>query len=103
MTKNPDPSSAGYTNAILEDMNHKIQIILEATQPIPEMQKTGQATFEEVGNLRVDVDTIKLTIQDVLHRLEILEGAMKLLERDTTEVKELKNRVTALEKVVQAK
>lgn len=67
-----DPNSQGYTNALLEDIDDKFQIVLEATAPIPklqedvaelketvrDMQPTLNATFEEVGSLRKDVEVL---------------------------------------------
>lgn len=103
MREKKDPNSAGYANALLESIEDKFQIVIEATQPIPRMAEKLEATFEEVGKLRVDVDALKRTIQDVHKRLDITEQAMKLLNKNTEEIDELRSRVSALEGVVKAR
>lgn len=81
-----NPNSPGYTNALLEDMNNKFQVILEATQVIPkiqqdveglkqdledvkeivtDMQPKVDATFEEVGTLRLEVNEIKNNLSPI--------------------------------------
>ncbi len=88
-----DPNSAAYTNALLEDNNHKFQAILEIVQPllrlpeivqkiqadqeimkddiatikvtVKEMQPVLEATFEEVGSLKVEVNEIKLDMSSI--------------------------------------
>lgn len=106
-----DPNSQGYTNALLEEINDKFQIVLEATAPIPKMQEgqksaqniTGKieekletweehiklipATFEEVGSLRKDVD--------------ILKEAMKLLDRHDERLDKIDRRLSVVEQRVQ--
>lgn len=101
-----DPSSQAYTNALLEDIEDKFQAILEATQPIPKMQgqiasiqeqiteiltwednvKLIPATFEEVGALRKDVETIK--------------AALKLIDRHDERIEKIEQRLSALEQRV---
>jgi len=115
-----DPDSQGYTNTLLEDINDKFEAVLEATQPIPEMQKqiaiipelqekvalipemvrTLDATFEEVGRLRIDVEDIKRSLGDINQRLAVLEAAMKLIERNSDEIEQLKKRVMAVERLL---
>ena len=97
MATQPDPNIQVYTNALLEEVNEKFEIIVEATQPIPEMQKTLAATFEEVGRLRLDVDELKRSVQDINQRLAILEAALKLLDRHEEEVVSLRDRVEKIE------
>jgi peptidoglycan hydrolase CwlO-like protein len=97
MTRQPDPNSTGYTNALLKDINHKFEAVLDATQPIPDMQKTLNASFEEVSGLRIDVEALKRTVQEIHSRLDILEKAHQLLDRDTSEIDQLNKRLTRLE------
>lgn len=95
--KTQNPNSLGYTNALLEDVNDKFQIILEATKPIPEMQeqisemlewksdiKLIPVIFEEVGSLRRDVEVIK--------------EAMNLLDRHDKRLDVIEQRLTAVER-----
>ncbi len=160
-----DPNSPGYTNALLEDINDKFQIVLEATQPIPDLQeKVGSiqeqlvstqeqvgsmqielgstkeqvgsmqeqvgsmqeqvgsmqeqigkimewesdiklipTIFDEVGKLRLDVEATKVAVHEVHQRLDVVEQAVKLIERNTSEIDELRNRITALEKALESK
>jgi len=105
-----DPNSQGYTNALLEDIDDKFQTVLEATAPIPKLQKDVKtlqkkttriegkldtweehiklipAIFEEVGNLRKDV--------------EILKEAMKLLDRHDARLDKIEKRLSLVEQRV---
>lgn len=101
MAKNKrlNPNSQGYTNALLEDMNEKFQVILESTEPIPKMQeqinhiltweediKLIPSIFDEVGELRKDV--------------EILKAATKLLDRHDERLDNIDKRLSAVEQRV---
>ena len=93
---NLDPNSQGYTNAILEDVDDKFQIILEATKPISRMQqniariltweedvKLIPAIFQEVGKLRQDVEVIKQALEILgmqSKRLENIEQRLRVVE-----------------------
>jgi uncharacterized protein YoxC len=105
-----DPNSQGYTNALLEDMDDKIQAVLEVAAPIPQIQenidslqkqnekseqrfdvweksiKLIPAIFEEVGSLRKDVETLK--------------EAMKLLGRHDERVDNIDQRLSVVEQQV---
>ena len=107
-----DPNSQAYTNAILEDMDDKLQAVLEVTAPIPKiqndiagLQKSNSeielrldawdenirlipAIFEEVGTLRKDVD--------------LLKAAMKLLDRHDKRMDKIEQRLSAVEQRVGA-
>lgn len=98
-----DPNSQGYTNAILGEMDDKIQTILEATSSIPQIQanvagldrrigkieqtldawkdqvKMIPTIFEEVGSLRVNVEAVKEDVGRLGRRDERLEGIEKRL------------------------
>jgi tRNA(Phe) wybutosine-synthesizing methylase Tyw3 len=102
MVETRDPNSPGYTNALLESIEDKFQIVVEATQVLPRMEEKLEATFEEVGKLRVDVEVLKSKFKDIHERLDVNEQAMKLLNKNTTEIDELRSRVHALENVVKA-
>jgi hypothetical protein len=62
-----------YTGVLAEDFDHKLQAVAESVQVLPEMQETLNATFEKVGEISVDVEVIKETIQDHERRLQHLE------------------------------
>ncbi len=92
---------AMYFGGLMEDMNDKFQAILESTKDIPLMnQKIDHilkweekinlipAMFEEVGELRKDV--------------EVLKDAMKLLGRSDERVNQLEQRIAALEQKTRA-
>ncbi len=97
------PNSLGYTNALLEDIKDQFKTVVEATEPIPRMQTTLEATFDEVGKLRIDMDVVKLSVQDINRRLDVMEKAMRLLERDTTEIDDLRSRVKKLERAINSR
>lgn len=62
-----------YVGALKEDFDSKLDTVLEQTKAIPEMQQTLNATFEEVGKLRVDMEVVKETIKDHEQQLQKLE------------------------------
>lgn len=64
-----DPNTPAYTNAILENIQDKFQVIVEATKSLPDIHQKLEATFDEVGKLRVSVDSLK-------KRLETIERAL---------------------------
>lgn len=103
MRKNQDPKSPGYTNALLESIEDKFQIVVEATQGIPRVEEKLDATFEEVGKLRVDVDVLNVALSDIHSRLDVTEQAMKLLSKNTSEIDELRDRVETVESMISAK
>lgn len=87
---------AMYFGGLMEDMNDKFQAILENTKDIPKIRedvnriltweddiKLIPAIFEEVGELRKDVETLK--------------DAMKLLGRSDERITQLEQRIAALE------
>lgn len=63
-----------YT-VVLEDIQGKINLILEAVEPIPKMQETLDATFEEVGNLRTDMEVVKATITNHSEQISTLQNS----------------------------
>jgi hypothetical protein len=62
-----------YLGALKEDFDSKLQVVLEQTSVIPEMQQTLNATFEEVGKMRVDIEAAKSIVSDHEVRLQKLE------------------------------
>lgn len=55
---------------VLENIRDKVTIIAEATQPIPRMRKKFDATSEEVGNLRTDMETVKTDLRIIKNDLK---------------------------------
>ncbi len=108
-----NPNSAGYTNALLENILDEVKAVHEAVQPIPKMQadinqlqevvqvipdiradinqlqevvqvipyiqSTLDATFEEVGILRVDVEAIKLALPTKAERENLVRLESQIL------------------------
>ncbi|MEX1112729.1 MAG: hypothetical protein WEC84_04670 [Candidatus Andersenbacteria bacterium] len=101
MNKNLDPNSPGYTNAILEDVNDKFQVLVEGQSSINERLDRNtellNTTFEEVGKLRVDVDALKIGFTDLKKETGGLKQETKELREEMHglkgEVKELKEEV----------
>lgn len=85
---------------MLESIEDKFQIVVEATQAIPRIEEKVEAIFDEVGKLRVDVDVLKNVINDIRRRLEVTEQAMKLINQNTSEIDDLRNRVQAVENAI---
>lgn len=95
-----DPNSLGYTNALLENMSTEISAMHELVKPIPEMREditwlketvtdmkpTLDATFEEVGKLKIDI--------------EVMKQALELLGKETKEINDLQKRVERLEQQI---
>lgn len=78
MRKKPDPNSTRYTNALLESIDDKFQIIVEATHAIPAIEQRLSATLEEVSILRVNTDALARSLLKNIHeRVSSLERALK--------------------------
>lgn len=69
-----------YT-VVLEDIQDKMSLILEAVKPIPAMQNKLDATFEEVGTIRVDVEVIKETVKDQVTTIRTHDHRIRALEK----------------------
>ena len=65
---------------VLEDIQDKINLILEAVEPIPKMQDKLEATFEEVGNVRVDLEVMKETIKAHSESINTQDQRIRALE-----------------------
>lgn len=63
-----------YLGTLKEDFDEKLQTVLEQTKVIPEIQRTLNATFDEVGKLRVDMESVKDVIKDHSQRLQEIES-----------------------------
>ena len=112
--KKADPNSVGYTNALLEDVANKFEAVLEATQLIGDIQENVKdlladveemkprldATFDIVGKTLPEVTDIKNELLHMRQRLEAIEAAYKLLDREDSEIDAIKQRLQKLEKAV---
>lgn len=64
-----------YVGALKEDFNNKLQTVLEYVKDVPEIKRVLDLTFEEVGRLRVDMESVKFAINDLQQRVTVLEGS----------------------------
>ncbi len=99
-----DPNSAEYSVALLEDMNHKFEILIEAVQPIPQIQKELREVREIVGDMQPKLDvtyeaigSLFVQIEEIKNELALVKQALTLLGRDTSAIENLKLRVAQLE------
>ncbi len=67
------PKKRDQSTVVLEDIQSKIDLIFEAVEPIPQIQEKLDATFEEVGNLRVDMEVVKETIKDHEQSIRVMK------------------------------
>jgi uncharacterized protein YoxC len=75
-----EPNSKEYTNALLEDIESKFQVVLEATAPIPKMQEDITSLKDTVGKMRPQLDAVTKTVGEMKPQLDILTqtvGEMK--------------------------
>ena len=125
MTKSgqPDPNSAGYTNALLEGIEEKFQIISEATQPIPKMQEdiatmqVGITELQEmvgpipqmqkdIAEMRSWEDDIKLIpaifeeVGKLRQDVEVVKQAMQLIGQRSERLDKIEQRLTAVEQKI---
>jgi len=61
--------SKNYTNVLLEDMNGKFDLLLEAIAPLKQMQQDIFTTKEDVAELKADVKVIKAAVTDLSHQV----------------------------------
>lgn len=64
-----DPNSQGYTNALLEDMEDKIQAVLEIAAPIPEMQENLKTVLKRMDKTEQRLDAIEQHLSAVEQRV----------------------------------
>lgn len=105
-----DPNSQGYTNALLEDLDGKFQAILEATAPIPEMQKDLAKITDRVTTTELRLDTWESSIKliptifeevgSLRKEVNALKEELKLLNRHDERLDALEQRLIAVEQQV---
>jgi hypothetical protein len=54
-----------YTDVLLEDMNHKFDLLLEAIAPLKDMQKDIFALKEDLEEVKQDVKVVKAAVTDL--------------------------------------
>ena len=95
----------GYTQVLLEDLHSKFDVFGEGLigvkdeftgvkDELSEVRKKGDATFEEVGHLRVDMEFVKDELRLIRNELK------EKVDRD--EFKTLETRVAYIEKRLRA-
>lgn len=72
---------------VLEDIRDTVKLIHEAVQPIPRIQEKLDATFDEVGNLRVDMDAVKTALKILGRDVESLKQDMTVVKSDLRTIK----------------
>jgi len=61
--------SKDYTDVLLEEMNSKFDLLLEAIAPLKQMQQDIFTTKEDVAELKADVKVIKAVVTDLSHQV----------------------------------
>ncbi len=54
-----------YTNVLLEEMNSKFDLLLEAVKPIRQLQQDTGTLKEDMNEVKSDVKVIKAAVTDV--------------------------------------
>ena len=101
---------------VLEGIRDTVKLIHEAVQPIPKMKEKLDATFDEVGNLRVEMDAVKAALKILGRDVESLKQDMGVVKSDLRVIKNdlkakvdreefetLEERVERLEEVTRAR
>lgn len=58
-----------YTNVLLEEMNGKFDLLLEAVAPLKDMQKDIIVMKEDIVELKGDAKVIKAAVTDLSHQV----------------------------------
>jgi len=79
---------------LMEDMNSKLEVVLEYTSRIPKIEETLKQHGEQLEALQTDVDTLKVGHKIMQGDIKILKDDVGVLKTDMKEVKEsIKNKV----------
>ena len=54
-----------YTGALLEDINHKLDLIMELIKPIPQMQQDIAELKADMIEVKADIRVMKAAIADL--------------------------------------
>jgi len=69
-----------YTDVLLEDMNTKFDVLLEAIQPLGKMSEDLHQTMQDVAELKTDVKVIKAAVTDLSTQVNDREQRVTVLE-----------------------
>lgn len=97
-----DKEGYRYVGTILEDVKDNFRVFGESLDGIKEtlalVKEKGDATFEEVGNLKEEVGNLKVEVALLTKRIEKLEQRMDRMENDISVIKQdtafIKERLT---------
>lgn len=81
-------STRDQQTVVLEDIRGTVKLIHEAVQPIPRIQEKLDATFDEVGNLRVEMDAVKVALKILGRDVESVKKDMGTLKQDVGVLKQ---------------
>ena len=118
--KRLDPNSQGYTNALLEDVDSKLEAVLEVTAPISGMQQDIKGTQADVKNMQQSIGNLQADMKEVLtwedsiklipaifeevgalrKEVEVLKEAMQLLDKHDTRLDSIEQRLKVVESMV---
>ena len=62
-----------YIGALTESHQHTIDAITEQTKDIPEIKRTVDMIFENMGKQEVDIEVLKESVRDHERRLQKIE------------------------------
>jgi len=75
-----------YTNIILEEMRSNFKIFGEVLggfgEKLDVVRKKGDATFEEVGKIRLELNEVNVRLDGIDGRLDNIEIEVKSLRKD---------------------
>jgi len=91
-------SKKDQLTVVLEDMNSQFKAFGESLDDVKRnlsaVKKTGDATFEEVGNIKVEITAIKMRLDSIEKRLNFIENRpaeaqaeIESLKKESMEIK----------------
>ena len=89
--KNPPLKKRDVYTIVLEDLRSQFKVFGESLDAV---KKKGEETFEEVGNIKVEITEIKTEITEIKKRLDSIEKRLSRVESNPAkaeaEIKSLK-------------
>lgn len=89
-----------YTAVLMEDMNHNIQAFWEVLDGV---KKKGDATFEEVGNIKGELVIMNMRLDNIEKEIILIKNEIKDLrlslskKADIEKLDKLEIRITKIE------
>ncbi len=71
-------SKKNYTDVLLEEMNGKFDLLLEAISPLKDMQNDMFLMKEDISELKTDVKIIKAEVTDT--NVQVIEHEARITE-----------------------